>query len=100
MEVDVDTLMTWARAHAPTERVSTGFSPVTPILRRRVRLEIAAEGAEEISLASHPACSKVVYDNRRIVARAYLAEPRCVVAARHGKDDVCECGPLAETRIG
>jgi|HubBroStandDraft_2_1064218.scaffolds.fasta_scaffold92145_2 hypothetical protein len=93
MNVDYEKLMTWARAHAPI----TPSLPCGPYMapRRRVRLEIAAvqtwEPASERFSAPGPEI---------VVARAYLAEPRC----QHDKfawlDDYhCECGPLAQTRI-
>ena len=93
MQVDIDTLMTWARAHAPY--YSTTSVDVRP--RRRVRLEITVEYTD-----LEDWLNRLFRDTAEhiVVARVYLAEPRCVVAARHGKDDVCECGPLAETRIG
>jgi hypothetical protein len=83
MQVDIDTLMTWARAHAP------GTQP----RRRRVRLEIAAES---------PGC-EVTRCHERIVARIWLAEPRCghqFIGPHNHYGSGCECGPLAETRIG
>jgi hypothetical protein len=44
MEVDIDRLMTWARAHAPlTDPTFQRVLPKTENVRRRVRLEIAAE---------------------------------------------------------
>jgi hypothetical protein len=87
--VTIDTLMTWARAHAPY-KIS---SDAEGIWKRRVRLEIAAEWCAD------PQDSGSVYG---IVARAYLAEPRCCpyIIWPRTEADGHECGPLAETRIG
>jgi hypothetical protein len=92
-------IMAWASEQAPAEVRGDGWAQY----RRPIRLEIVAEGGEEISLASHPAMSKVVYDNRRFVARVYLADPRCIPGHADPNinvmEDECECGPIAERRL-
>jgi hypothetical protein len=98
-QTTIDTLMTWARIHAPTYMngpLGDGFSPQ----RRRVRLEIAAERVHFPEWGGDgPGQSNPV-----IVARAYLAEPRCSPPQNCKDNDPCsfhcECSPLAETRIG
>jgi hypothetical protein len=86
MQVDIDTLMTWARSHAPL--IDTTNWALRE--RRRVRLEIAAVC---------PAGLKTPCHEPVIVARAFLAEPRCH-PWRTMYVGPCECGPLMETRIG
>jgi hypothetical protein len=66
MQVDIDTLMTWARGHAPVDGIHWDADIQ---VRRRVRLEIAAERA----VNTH---TRRGY-TEHVVARAYLAEPRC-----------------------
>ena len=84
---EIDTLRAWARHHAPHEGYL--LDDVTPVPRRRVRLEIAAELCEHYSND---------YSHEIVMCRAYLAEPRCADSGLHAYG--CECGPLAEQRLG
>jgi hypothetical protein len=89
----IDTLMAWARAHAPYEIPPAGMEFRDIVPRRRVRLEISSE-LRELQCG----CC----EEQAIIARAYLAEPHCVALGpiHRGIEIACECGPLAETRIG
>jgi hypothetical protein len=91
MQVDIDTLMTWARAHAP-------YPTTTPPMRRRVLLEIAAE--RTVNTHTRRGYGEI------IIACVYLAEPRCfgtfisTIYPPTTNHEYCECGPIAEMRIG
>jgi hypothetical protein len=78
-------LIAWARQQAPS-----GAPYVSG--RCRVRLELSAEpryaNYPERNLS--PDAAKL----ENVVARVYLAEPRCI-----WPDYACECGPLAERRL-
>ena len=99
MQVDIDTLMTWARAHAPLD---PPLAPAKWLRRRRVRLEIAAE-REWVACDRPEICIDHMVPRERVVARAYLASPRCINYHQYADTDEgnvpCECDPIAETRI-
>lgn len=94
-----DLLMARARQQAPHYQ----YGHPQDGERRRVRLEISTE----LRYANYPErnlCPDAV-KLENVVARVYLAEPRC---AKDGRgvchifgypDNVCECGPLAERRL-
>lgn len=95
-DYEIDKLMTWARAHAPREDDTKSNTRIP----RRVRLEISAE---DQWIDKNGVRFLTPID--RIVVRAYLAEPRCKVndLEHHyiaKEDRLCECGPLAEQRLG
>jgi hypothetical protein len=105
MKIDSDaisTLMIWARNQAPVIRWNEGVNQNTAEAERRlVRLEIAAEPNHfEYGHYQHR-----IDVGDRVVARVYLAEPRCRHLASVGPPMIlppsipCECGPLAERKV-
>jgi hypothetical protein len=89
-----DILMAWARKQAPLDTLH----------RRRVRLEISAQRCSD----NHPELDCRCGGQRGrndcmfpdgIVARVYLAEPRCLQGCQGHWDNDCECGSLAERRL-
>jgi hypothetical protein len=88
MNIDIEELMWWAMAQAPSEP-----SPCGPYVseRRAVRLEFGEE-----------AIPQGQYFVSGIVARVYLRDPRCFHGSTLEVDypPKCECGPIAERRLG
>src|SRR5580704_1514095 len=89
-----ESLMMWAREQAPFGQI---WGITSSMFRRRVRIEISAED-QWVDRSGVRYLTPV----DRVVARVYLAEPRCIwpdIDMKHD-DECCECGPLAEKRIG
>jgi hypothetical protein len=86
MIVDHEELMKWAQTQVRWEHCDANSIPLRP---RPVRLEIAPEYSS--------------YGNAVVVARVYLAEPRCLFrGTNHHADRLafgCDCSPLAERRL-
>jgi hypothetical protein len=93
---EIDTLMTWARQHAPILPWDDRWEDERKSKHRRVLLEIAAEEHDCLPSCHNPCLVNGEHD--RVIARAYLAEPRC--HPWHMYVGPCECSPLAETRLG
>ena len=90
--VILDSLMAWAQQQAPLAENCIGKGE---LIRRRVRLELSAEPRH---VSDERFCLLPTLPGENIFARMYLAEPRCEI---NGLIVItCECGPLAETRIG
>ena len=90
-EAQVESLRAWARERAPHVAPN---DPWPSGDRRAIRLEISME-----LFHKYAGGNRTGQMGERVMATVYLAEPRCY---GHGtKHDVsCECGPLAEKRIG
>jgi hypothetical protein len=103
--VTIDTLMTWARAHAPYVAFPAGLALG---MKRRVRLEIAAVPyiGYANGLGQRADVTGAAPTHERVQVRVYLAEPRCRQHEGPTWHNIVtekipyECGPLAETRIG
>jgi hypothetical protein len=93
----ISTLMIWARNQAPVVRWNEGVNQNTAEAERRlVRLEIAAELTENLPP------NDSAFPREHVVARVYLAEPRCRPDIDHEwykQHYPCECGPLAERKV-
>ena len=105
----LESLFTKARVSAPIDRDAAdtadaadmakanpfSFAAVSSYsglpLRRPIRLEVNAEPYEESQGAGE-----------RVMVRVYLAAPRCVdyCGPEHDAESYCECGQLAQWRIG
>jgi hypothetical protein len=91
----LDSLWAWARLQAPPHYDETQMIGAR-WCRRRVRLELSAEDTDPPQLTSKYFHIKT-FD--RIIARVYLAEPRCKEPDGCRDELPHECGPLAETRV-
>jgi hypothetical protein len=96
---EIDKLMTWARSQT-LYAIEHGVPKNRPVRLEIAAIEHVGSRLKGTDYQGNALGYEVIHYIR---ARAYLAEPRCQhkqFAYEFHLQDVCECGPLAEQRIG